>query len=69
VNRKRAHFLQWGHVEVVAEQPDGNSQDVVFIVLLLERALHLGELFLQVATLHHFHRELVIKTCSKSSTN
>jgi hypothetical protein len=46
VDHKRAHFLQWGHVEVVADQPDGNSQVVVLITLLLERALHLGELFL-----------------------
>jgi hypothetical protein len=41
----------------------------MLIALLLERALHLGELFLQEVALHHLHCELVIETFSKSNTN
>jgi hypothetical protein len=41
----------------------------VIISLLLERALHFGELFLQAAALHHLRRKLVVKTyANRTST-
>jgi hypothetical protein len=46
VNCKRARLLQWGHPEVVVDQPNGNTQVIMLVALLLKRALHFGELLL-----------------------
>jgi hypothetical protein len=43
-NRKRARRLRQGHPEVITDQSDDNMQAAVLIALLLEGALHLGEL-------------------------
>jgi hypothetical protein len=36
----------------------------MLISLLIERSLHVGELFLQAMDLHHLRRELVVETCA-----
>jgi hypothetical protein len=40
----------------------------MLISLLLERALHVGELFLQATDLHHLRRELVVETCANRTS-
>jgi hypothetical protein len=39
-------LLCQGQLEVVADHPDGDTQGIVLVTLLLEDVLHLGELLL-----------------------